>query len=130
MTFVHSRQWLKFTSVGVESDSIPPAAGVHTAGGGWPIFEARALANMAARKGEQAGASSPKSDELTPDIFTGEVQPVAPVKAPAHRWWIGIQPAHHPLRNFRSENRPQAAQPVRQELHTPSRLNRTVGRSG
>lgn len=48
-----------------------------------PIFEARALANMAARKGEQAGASSPKSDELTPDIFTGEVQPVAPVKAPA-----------------------------------------------
>ena len=33
-----------------------------------PIFEARALANMAARKGEQAGASSPKSDELTPDI--------------------------------------------------------------
>ena len=50
-----------------------------------PIFEARALANMAARKGEQAGASSPKSDELTPDIFTGEVQPVAPVKAPAHR---------------------------------------------
>ena len=53
-----------------------------------PIFEARALANMAARKGEQAGASSPKSDELTPDIFTGEVQPVAPVKAPPPTWLI------------------------------------------
>lgn len=37
-----------------------------------PIFEARALANMIARKGDQAGASSPNSDELTPDIFTRE----------------------------------------------------------
>ena len=94
-----------------------------------PIFEARALAKK--QEGvNQYSSLSPNSDEATPDIFTGEVQPVAPVKAPAHRWWIGIQPAHHPLRNFRSENRPQAAQPVRQELHTPSRLNRTVGRSG
>jgi hypothetical protein len=40
-----------------------------------PIFEARALANMVARKGDQAGASSPNSDELTPDIFTSESSP-------------------------------------------------------
>lgn len=47
-----------------------------------PIIEARALANMAARKGEQAGSTSEKSHELIADIFTNEVQPVAPAETP------------------------------------------------
>ena len=46
-----------------------------------PIFEARAFARQ---QGGQGGVLlRPKSDEGTSDIFTGEVQPVAPVKAPA-----------------------------------------------
>ena len=45
-----------------------------------PIFEARALAKK--QEGvNQYSSLSPNSDEATPDIFTGEVQPVAPVKA-------------------------------------------------
>ena len=68
MTFVHSRQWLKFTSVGVESDSIPPAAGVHTAGGG----------------------CSPTTPILTVGSFNGCTEAVdqaaqAPGRATAHR---------------------------------------------
>ena len=55
-----------------------------------PIFEARALAKK--QEGvNQYSSLSPNSDEATPDIFTGEVQPVAPVKAPAHRWWISAR---------------------------------------
>ena len=47
-----------------------------------PIFEARALASYQANVGRPV-KSSPISDAITPDIFTGEVQPVTPVKAPA-----------------------------------------------
>jgi hypothetical protein len=52
-----------------------------------PIFEARALASYQANVGRPV-KSSPISDAITPDIFTGEVQPVAPVKAPAPTWLI------------------------------------------
>lgn len=47
-----------------------------------PIFEARAKAQQLSTLAQNVTVS-PKSDERTPDIFTGEVQPVAPVKAPA-----------------------------------------------
>ena len=128
---------------------------------------------------EQNVTVSPKSDERTPDIFTGEVQPVAPVKAPApirtdtavaaeaDELLDGIRAAvevqrlakqkanavnqySEPSDNLLSEPKDehetkaatkaaelfntnrrskgstvnphrQAAQPVRQELHTPSR---------
>ena len=52
-----------------------------------PIFEARAKAQQLSTLAQNVTVS-PKSDERTPDIFTGEVQPVAPVKAPAPTWLI------------------------------------------
>lgn len=100
MTFVHSRQWLKFTSVGVESDSIPPAAGVHTAGGGWTLSSHPNPFTAMVRFDERHPEQSPeKSGHLRTPLVDGHPKE-AGTECPLPNWTFSVQLPLHIIQSW------------------------------